>query len=151
MTAQYDATVNLDLIGHIFTAIGQQNQPVPWWEFAREYPDEDMVAYARAFFRHSRRVVVQADHLATGDGVKEDSESAAGPPAEAAYVEGVSVKPRVKELADKIRDSGGWKLVVERYKIDRLVVKAAVAKAVHNSEDIKEAIMDLIEKIGSLL
>ena len=58
--------------------------------FASAYPDEDVTAYVAAFL-DPKLVVLMEDALPK-------------PPFPA-------VKPAVRELAEKIRDSGGWKLV----------------------------------------
>ena len=62
-----------------------------------------------------------------------------------------AVKPAVRELAEKIRNSGGWKLVVGRYGIDKILLGIAAREAADRSDEITEAVEALIQQLMSVL
>ena len=115
MTIQASSPLNLDLIGDIFTAIANEREPLSHERFTPDYPGEDVEAYVAAFLDPELMVLM------------EDDLPRPRMPA---------VKPSVRELAEKIRNSGGWKLVIGRYSIDKILVGIAVREGAARSDDI---------------
>ena len=128
MTAQTSLPLNLDLIGEIFTAIATERTPLSPERFASDYPDEDVTAYVAAFL-DSDLVVLMEDALPK-------------PTMRA-------VKPAVRELAEKIRNSGGWKLAVERYGIDKMLMGIIIKEGIAHSDEITKAVMEFIQMLMS--
>ena len=130
MTNSARSSVNLDLIGEIFTAIANERASLVSERFASDYPGEDVVAHVAAFL-DPKLVVLMEDAIPR-------------PPIPA-------VKPAVRELAEKIRNSGGWKLVVGRYGIDKILLGIAAREAADRSDEITEAVEALIQQLMSVL
>jgi hypothetical protein len=130
MTISAKSPLNLDLIGEIFTAIATGREPLVPERFASAYPDEDVTAYVAAFL-DPKLVVLMEDALPK-------------PPFPA-------VKPAVRELAEKIRDSGGWKLVVGRYGVDKILARIAVREAAKHAGELTELVDSLIQQLLTVL
>ena len=130
MTISATSPLNLDLIGEIFTAIAAERVPLVPERFASAYPDEDVTEYVAAFL-DPKLVVLMEDALPK-------------PPLPA-------VKPAVRELAEKIRNSGGWNLVVGRYGVDKILVGIAVREAANHSGEITELVESLIQQLLTVL
>lgn len=130
MTTQTNLPLNLDLIGDIFTAIANEREPLSHERFTSDYPAEDAEAYVAAFLDPSLVVLM------------EDAFPKSPMPA---------VKTAVRELAEKIRNSGGWKLAVERYGIDKVLIGIAVREGVAHSDDITKAVSDFIQQLMSIV
>ncbi len=130
MTAQTSSSLNLDLIGEIFTAIATERAPLSHERFTSEYPNDDVEAYVAAFLDHNL-VVLMEDALPK-------------PPIRA-------VKPTVQELAQKIRNSGGWKPVIQRYGIDKILITIGVREGAAHSDDITKAVSDIIQRLMSIM
>ena len=128
MTTQTSSPLNLDLIGDIFTAIATEREPLSHERFTPDYPNEDVEAYVVAFL-DPELVVLMEDALPK-------------PTMRA-------VKPAVRELAEKIRNSGGWKMAVERYGIDKILVGIGVKEGISRSDDITKAVSDIIQRLMS--
>ena len=130
MTTQTSSPLNLDLIGDIFTAIATERVPLSHERFAPYYPNEDVEAYVAAFLDPNLVVLM------------EDALPKSPMPA---------VKTAVQELAEKICNSGGWKLVVERYGIDKILIGIAVREGIAHSDDITKAVSDIIQQLMSAM
>ena len=130
MTTQTSLPLNLDLIGDIFTAIANEREPLSHERFTSEYPNEDVEAYVAAFL-DSTLVVLMEDDLPRP--------------------RMPAVKPSVRELAEKIRNSGGWKLAVERYGIDKIFVRIVAREGIARSYDITKAVSDIIQQLMSMI
>ena len=130
MTAQTSAPLNLELIGEIFTAIAAERAPLVPERFTSDYPDEDVAAYVAAFL-DPNLVVLMEDAL----------------PKPTVH----AVKPAVRELARKIRNSGGWKLAVERYGIDKMLIGIMVKEGIAHADDVTAAVSKVIEALMSAM
>ena len=130
MTIQTSSPLNLDLIGDIFTAIATERAPLVPERFASDYPDEDVVTYIAAFL-DPNLVVLMEDAL----------------PKPTVH----AVKPAVRELAQKIRSSGGWKLVVKRYGIDKMLVGVMVREGIAHADEVTAAVSKIIETLMSAM
>ena len=118
----------------------------PYWQFPQalttpfgrnkrflgqaQYPNEDVKAYVAAFLDPTLVVLM------------EDALPKSPMP---------TVKTAVRELAEKIHNSGGWKLVIGRYGIDKIFVGIAVREGAARSDDITKAVSDIIQQLMSMM
>ena len=129
MTTRTSSSLNLDLIGEIFAAIATERAPLVPERFEVNYPDEDVEAYVAAFLDPNSVVLMEdaqiRPHLR-------------------------AVKPAARELAHKIRNSGGWKIFVDKYGIDKILFGIAVSKGIDNADAITEAVNAAIQLLITL-
>ncbi len=129
MTTQTSSPLNLDLIGDIFTAIAAERAPLSHERFTPDYPNEDVEAYVAAFLDPNLVVLME-------DALPKPSMP--------------EVKPTVRELAEKIRNSGGWKIFVDKYGVDKVLFGIAVSKGIDNTDEIAAAVNAAIQLLIAL-
>ena len=130
MTTQTNLPLNLDLIGDIFTVIANEREPLSPERFTSDYPAEDVEAYVAAFLDPNLVVLME-------DALPKPSMPA--------------VKIAIQELAGKIRNSGGWKLAVERYGIDKMLIGVGVKEGVAHSDDVTRSVLEFIQRLMSAM
>lgn len=130
-TFQTKPSINIELIGKVLTNIGED------WRYtltskaiADAYPNENAEAYAAAFLDKTRNVFL------------EDTQEK-GPLH--------PVKDWIEELAKKITASGGWKLFIERYQVDKIAVGAWTFKAATDPEGFTQIIIEFLRTLLALV
>ena len=130
MTTQTNSPLNLDLIGDILTAIASEREPLSRERFTADYANENVEAYIEAFLDPDLVVLIE-------DALPRPTIHA--------------VKPAVRELAEKIRNSGGWKLVIKRYGTDKILAGIAIREGAAHSDDVTKAVLDIIHRKSTIL
>lgn len=126
MTISADRPLNLDLLGEIFTVIAAESYPPTEERLASDYPSENIAAYLTAFYDTERSVFME--------------DAASKPPPHPA-------KREIEELAKKIKDSGGWNLIVNKLGTHKILYGIAVRKAIDNADEITEAVAKVIQTL----
>ena len=130
MTVSADPPINLDLMGEIFTAITTERYPLTEERFAANYPDENVAAYLAAFLDPELFTFLEDD--------------TPKPPLH-------PVKREVEQLANKIRNSGGWNFVINKLETHKVLYGIGVGMALDNADEITAAVEKFIEFLMAAL
>ena len=130
MTISADRPLNLDLVGEIFTVITTERYPLTEERFAANYPDENVAAYLAAFLDPELFTFLEDD--------------TPKPPLR-------PVKREVEQLANKIRNSGGWNFVINKLETHKVLYSIGVGMALDNFDEITAAVEKVIQFLMAAL